>query len=97
MRSLDSFRTGFAHGKFNSGREEGDDFAKRENAILAVNGNFNQGLTLHAGELVKKAQEAKKYKHLTCPKCQQRIRVPRGKGNLRVRCPKCQERFKVRT
>ena len=61
MRSLDSFRTGFAHGKFNSGREEGDDFAKRENAILAVNGNFNQGLTLHAGELVKKAQEAKKW------------------------------------
>ena len=46
---------------------------------------------------VAAAQEAKKYKHFTCPNCQQRIRVPRGKGNLRVRCPKCQERFKVRT
>lgn len=46
---------------------------------------------------VAAAQEAKQYKHFTCPKCQQRIRVPRGKGNLRVRCPKCQERFKVRT
>ena len=41
--------------------------------------------------------ELRSFKHLRCPNCSQRMRVPRGKGNLRVRCPKCHEKFEART
>ena len=38
-------------------------------------------------------QEARSYKHLSCPSCGQRVRVPRGKGKVRVTCPKCRNKF----
>lgn len=41
--------------------------------------------------------EARSYKHLTCPECGQKMRVPRGKGTLRVRCPKCGNRFEAKS
>ncbi len=28
-----------------------------------------------------------------CPKCRQRIRIPRGKGRVEISCPKCMTRF----
>ena len=37
--------------------------------------------------------EARDYKHLTCPSCGQRVRVPRGKGKIRITCPSCQNKF----
>ena len=49
MRNINSFRTGFAHGKYNTGREDGEDFAEREHSILAVNGTMNTGLVLQNG------------------------------------------------
>lgn len=39
------------------------------------------------------AREARQYKHLTCPSCGQRVRIPRGKGRVRITCPKCHTRF----
>ena len=53
MRSLNAFRTVFAKGAFNKGSEEGEPIAAREHAILAVNGSYNQGLTIHAGTQYK--------------------------------------------
>ena len=41
--------------------------------------------------------EAKGYKHVKCASCGQRVRVPRGKGKLRVTCPKCRTKFEVRS
>ena len=42
----------------------------------------------------KKQKEAgKEYKIFVCSKCQQMIRVPRGKGKIEIRCPKCGNRF----
>ena len=38
-------------------------------------------------------REARAYKHLTCPSCGQHVRVPRGKGKVRVTCPKCKTKF----
>lgn len=41
--------------------------------------------------------EARAYKHLSCPSCHQRVRVPRGKGRLRVTCPSCRTKFETRS
>lgn len=43
------------------------------------------------------ARENKEYKHVTCPSCKQRVRVPRGKGHIRVTCPRCHEKFEIRS
>ena len=32
-----------------------------------------------------------------CPKCRQTVRVPRGKGRIRITCPKCGETFIKKT
>ncbi|MGR1082791.1 hypothetical protein ACUYFE_01990 [Olegusella massiliensis] len=37
--------------------------------------------------------EFRSYKHFKCPHCAQRMRVPRGRGKLRVSCPKCHHKF----
>ena len=42
----------------------------------------------------KKLMEERKYHHIyTCPKCRQKIRIPRGKGKISIHCPKCNTDF----
>ena len=41
--------------------------------------------------------ELRTYKHARCSSCKQRVRVPRGKGKLRVTCPKCGTKFEVKS
>lgn len=38
-------------------------------------------------------RETRSYVHLQCPSCGQRVRIPRGKGKVRITCPKCHTRF----
>ena len=33
------------------------------------------------------------HRYFNCPKCHQRVRVPRGKGKIAITCPKCREKF----
>lgn len=42
-------------------------------------------------------QEHHDFKHLTCPECGQKMRVPRGKGKMRVTCPKCHNKFEAQS
>lgn len=41
--------------------------------------------------------ELKQYKYLICPQCAQRLRVPRGKGRIRVTCTNCGNVFQTRS
>lgn len=45
----------------------------------------------------KAVAENRTYKHLKCPECGQRVRVPRKKGKIRITCPNCHEKFEART
>ncbi len=38
-------------------------------------------------------REYRTYRYLICPQCSQRLRVPRGKGRIRVTCTKCRNQF----
>lgn len=41
--------------------------------------------------------EIKQYKYFICPQCAQRLRVPRGKGKLRVTCTRCGNVFETKS
>lgn len=41
--------------------------------------------------------EIKQYKYFMCPQCAQRLRVPRGKGKLRVTCTHCGNVFETKS
>ena len=43
------------------------------------------------------AMQFKTHKFFRCPTCHQDIRVPRGKGQIRITCPKCRAEFERRT
>lgn len=38
-----------------------------------------------------------KNKYYKCPNCNQKLRVPRGKGKIEISCPKCRTEFIKRT
>ena len=33
------------------------------------------------------------YTVIRCPKCETRMRIPKGKGKLKITCPKCKNEF----
>ncbi len=38
-------------------------------------------------------QDRKHYKYFTCPQCKKKLRVPKGKGKVKVSCPQCKTSF----
>lgn len=41
--------------------------------------------------------ERRKYKYFICSQCAQKLRVPRGKGKLRVTCTRCGNKFEIKS
>lgn len=39
------------------------------------------------------AAQMKDYRFFKCPNCRQKVRVPKGKGKIKIHCPKCQTDF----
>lgn len=67
---------------------------RRENhAFLTHIGPLAQWVSNPKGTL----DETRNYRHLTCPSCGQKMRVPRGKGRMRVTCPACHNKFEARS
>ena len=46
-----------------------------------------------ATEWVNRVKNSRKYHYYTCPKCKQRLRVPRGVGNITITCKLCGTKF----
>ena len=41
----------------------------------------------------RKFDDRKTYRYFRCPGCGQEVRVPKGKGHIRITCPKCGKSF----
>lgn len=44
----------------------------------------------------RQAQERKTHRYLPCPQCRNILRLPKGKGKIRISCPKCGHKFEKR-
>lgn len=64
---------------------------------------------MYSRNIYKRRQENQKFlqffaplrdrqnRYFSCPRCRQRVRVPRGKGKIMIKCPACGERFTKKT
>lgn len=69
-------------------------YMRLENSVVNWwKSNFRQ----RAGNVRSFSRERRKFKYLVCPHCAQKLRVPRGKGKLRVTCTKCGYKFEAKS
>lgn len=65
-----------------------------------LSGPRAQGPRAHRARKARKNptwNEIRQYKYFICPQCAQRLRVPRGKGRLRVTCTRCGYVFETKS
>ncbi len=46
---------------------------------------------------INRVKDNKTHKFIKCPKCRQLLRLPRGRGKIRIVCPKCSNTFERKT
>ncbi len=49
------------------------------------------------GKMKNRVVQSKDYHIYKCPSCGQKIRIPRGKGKIRITCPKCRTEFEKKS
>ena len=62
--------------------DENQKFLQIRDKLLGRFSNFGSNMS-----------QMKDYHIYKCPRCNQKIRIPRGKGHIMVRCPKCGYEF----
>ena len=50
-----------------------------------------------AEEKKRRKEEKKTHAYFRCPECRKELRVPRGKGKIRITCPHCGHQFIKKT
>jgi len=58
-----------------------------------ITGNWLQGIKAYSNRI----KDKKYHVIVKCPKCSQRLRLPRKKGKIIVTCTKCLTEFKIKT
>lgn len=48
-------------------------------------------------KIQKRFKGRKTHKYFKCPNCHTELRLPKGKGRIKITCPKCKEKFEGRT
>ena len=55
--------------------------------------SYTQQIRKNARKLKQRIMELRTHKYYKCPSCKTKLRVPRGKGKVKITCPKCRESF----
>ena len=63
--------------------------AHENEVYLSKTEGVRRGIT----EWLNRVKNGKKYRYFTCPKCKQRLRVPRGVGSVTITCKSCGTKF----
>lgn len=76
-------------------RENGSYLQRRSAVSSKLKAPFSGAARQGRRAAAQAAEQAKDrdHRYFACPKCGQRIRVPKGAGKIRVTCPKCGEKF----
>lgn len=59
--------------------------------------NENRIYSLFKQRLRTNTLDRKKFKYFRCKNCNQKVRVPRGKGKVTITCPRCNNKFDKKT
>lgn len=70
---------------------------EKRNAENATFLNLAAPVTKAVQGIATRISQSKQFHFYNCPKCGQRLRVPRGRGKLEISCPKCQANFTKNT
>ena len=74
----------------------GDWFRRTFRSGTTANGSYQAPRAKKSGKKPS-WNEMRQYKYLLCPQCAQRLRVPRGKGRIRVTCTNCGNVFETKS
>ncbi|MCK8058339.1 MULTISPECIES: glutaredoxin family protein [unclassified Fusibacter] len=72
-----------------------DPSAQREMQTMGLMGvpAFNIGGEVFTGFDFEKIKRLVDYVIMPCPKCEKKLRLPKGKDKLRITCPHCEHQF----
>lgn len=70
--------------------------AKRYKELYAYE-KFLSKVKKYPEQWKREAKQRKDYRIFKCPGCRQKIRIPKGRGNVEIRCQKCSAVFRKKT
>ena len=59
--------------------------------------NWRYDMAIKKNKKKQEWEQRKIYRFFRCPMCNQKVRVPKGRGKIAITCPKCREEFVKRS